>query len=180
MYYYIAGKSLVLVFVLPFTLFFFLGSILFKLKLANVHSFDIRKTTMASGITAFMNQVAGLVQLVDSRDIMELELKQYNCEVIIREKEALLQPPAGPMVMMQSPQPQASYVSITTTSTTVCTRFFSASSFCICTRTTLTYPCKTKVLSSSNEMPHGWKHSFVCFNFCYEYITFYYDYNKYT
>ncbi|XP_024970449.1 biotin carboxyl carrier protein of acetyl-CoA carboxylase, chloroplastic-like [Cynara cardunculus var. scolymus] len=62
----------------------------------------------AAAITAFMNQVAGLVQLVDSRDIMELELKQQNFEVLIRKKEALPLPPAAPMVMMQS-QPQAMY-----------------------------------------------------------------------
>ncbi|KAK9066580.1 hypothetical protein SSX86_013903 [Deinandra increscens subsp. villosa] len=65
----------------------------------------------AATITAFMNQVAGLVQLVDSRDIMELELKQHNCEVRIRKKEALPQPPVAPMVMMQSPQPQVMYQS---------------------------------------------------------------------
>ncbi|KAL8250520.1 hypothetical protein R6Q59_034213 [Mikania micrantha] len=65
----------------------------------------------AATITAFMNQVAGLVQLVDSRDIMELELKQHNCEVLIRKKEALPQPPSAPMVMMHSPQPQAMYQS---------------------------------------------------------------------
>ncbi|KAJ0643579.1 putative acetyl-CoA carboxylase [Helianthus annuus] len=59
-----------------------------------------------------MNQVAELVQLVDSRDIMELELKQQSCEVVIRKKEALPQPPASPMVMMQSPQPQAIYQSL--------------------------------------------------------------------
>ncbi|XP_076903902.1 biotin carboxyl carrier protein of acetyl-CoA carboxylase, chloroplastic-like [Bidens hawaiensis] len=66
----------------------------------------------AASITAFMNQVAELVQLVDSRDIVELELKQQNCEVVIRKKEALPQPPAGPMAMMQSPQPQAVYQSL--------------------------------------------------------------------
>ncbi|KAM0060452.1 putative acetyl-CoA carboxylase [Helianthus debilis subsp. tardiflorus] len=66
----------------------------------------------AASITAFMNQVAELVQLVDSRDIMELELKQQSCEVVIRKKEALPQPPASPMVMMHSPQPQAIYQSL--------------------------------------------------------------------
>ncbi|KAJ0751234.1 putative acetyl-CoA carboxylase [Helianthus annuus] len=61
-----------------------------------------------------MNQVAELVRLVDSRDIVELELKQQGCEVVIRKKEALPlppPPPASPMVMMQSPQPQAMYQS---------------------------------------------------------------------
>lgn len=56
----------------------------------------------ASSITAFMDQVADLIELVDSRDIMELKLKQENCEVLIRKKEALPQPPAAPYVMMQS------------------------------------------------------------------------------
>ncbi|KAJ9568164.1 hypothetical protein OSB04_004130 [Centaurea solstitialis] len=65
----------------------------------------------ASSITAFMNQVAGLVQLVDSRDIVELQLKQQDCEVLIRKKEALPPPPAAPMVMMQSPQPQPMFQS---------------------------------------------------------------------
>ncbi|XP_074354236.1 biotin carboxyl carrier protein of acetyl-CoA carboxylase, chloroplastic-like isoform X2 [Apium graveolens] len=60
-----------------------------------------------ASITAFMNQVADLVELVDSRDIMELQLKQENCEVLIRKKEALPHPPAAPYVMMQSPPPQA-------------------------------------------------------------------------
>lgn len=40
---------------------------------------------------------------------MELELKQQGCEVLIRKKEALPQPPAAPMVMMQSPQQQGMY-----------------------------------------------------------------------
>ncbi|KAI3807419.1 hypothetical protein L1987_23346 [Smallanthus sonchifolius] len=66
------------------------------------------KTTVpdVASITAFMNQVAGLVELVDSRDIMELQIKQDDCEVLIRKKEALPSPPAPPMVMMQSSQPQ--------------------------------------------------------------------------
>ncbi|KAJ0578112.1 putative acetyl-CoA carboxylase [Helianthus annuus] len=68
----------------------------------------------AASVSALMNQVAELVRLVDSRDIVELELKQQGCEVVIRKKEALPlppPPPASPMVMMQSPQPQAMYQS---------------------------------------------------------------------
>ncbi|XP_059643136.1 biotin carboxyl carrier protein of acetyl-CoA carboxylase, chloroplastic-like [Cornus florida] len=60
----------------------------------------------ASSISAFMTQVADLVELVDSKDIMELQLKQLDCELLIRKKEALPQPPA-PVVMMHSPPPQA-------------------------------------------------------------------------
>lgn len=48
-------------------------------------------------------------RLVDSRDIVELQLKQDGCEVLIRKKEALAPPPAPPMVMMQSSQPQAMF-----------------------------------------------------------------------
>ncbi|XP_021283415.1 biotin carboxyl carrier protein of acetyl-CoA carboxylase, chloroplastic isoform X2 [Herrania umbratica] len=55
-------------------------------------------------ISEFLNQVSSLVKLVDSRDIVELQLKQLDCELIIRKKEAMSQPPsAAPVVMMQSP-----------------------------------------------------------------------------
>ncbi|KAL5723096.1 hypothetical protein ACHQM5_006536 [Ranunculus cassubicifolius] len=54
----------------------------------------------ASAIAAFMAQVSDLVKLVDSRDITELQLKQQDCELVIRKKEALPQPPA-PVYMMQ-------------------------------------------------------------------------------
>ncbi|KAH7652386.1 acetyl-CoA carboxylase biotin carboxyl carrier protein [Dioscorea alata] len=60
-----------------------------------------------STISAFMAEVADLVKLVDSRDITELQLKQNDCELIIRKKEALPQPPPSPYLMMQPP-PQAS------------------------------------------------------------------------
>ena len=43
---------------------------------------------------------------MDSRDIVELQLKQLDCEIIIRKKEALPQAQApAPMVMMQSAPP---------------------------------------------------------------------------
>lgn len=64
----------------------------------------------ASSISNFMNQVADLVKLVDSRDIAELQLKQMDCEILIRKKEALPQPlvPAPvfftPPYAHQSPQ----------------------------------------------------------------------------
>ncbi|KAL5769644.1 hypothetical protein ACOSP7_013798 [Xanthoceras sorbifolium] len=60
-------------------------------------------------ISAFISQVASLVKLVDSRDIVELQLKQLDCELLIRKKEALPQPPSPPppMVMMHSPSPQS-------------------------------------------------------------------------
>lgn len=56
-----------------------------------------------SAISTFMAEVSDLVKLVDSRDITELQLKQNGCELIIRKKEAMPQPPA-PVIMMQSPQ----------------------------------------------------------------------------
>nr|GMC76305.1 biotin carboxyl carrier protein of acetyl-CoA carboxylase, chloroplastic-like [Ipomoea batatas]GMC76306.1 biotin carboxyl carrier protein of acetyl-CoA carboxylase, chloroplastic-like [Ipomoea batatas] len=46
-------------------------------------------------ISEFLSQVSTLVKLVDSRDIAELKLKQLGCELIIRKKEALLQPPSA-------------------------------------------------------------------------------------
>lgn len=46
-------------------------------------------------------------RMVDSRDIMELELKQLGCELIIRKKEALPhpQPPITASVITMQPQP---------------------------------------------------------------------------
>lgn len=57
----------------------------------------------APSISAFMNQVADLVELVDSRDIVELQLKQADCEVTIRKKDALQQPPVSAPVYMGPP-----------------------------------------------------------------------------
>ncbi|XP_038712968.1 biotin carboxyl carrier protein of acetyl-CoA carboxylase 1, chloroplastic-like isoform X1 [Tripterygium wilfordii] len=54
-------------------------------------------------ISEFIAQVTRLVKLVDSRDIVELQLKQLDCEVVIRKKEALPQPPSpAPVAMMHS------------------------------------------------------------------------------
>ncbi|XVF23233.1 hypothetical protein REPUB_Repub13aG0019200 [Reevesia pubescens] len=67
---------------------------------------DVSPPALATeeSISEFLNQVSSLVKLVDSRDIVELQLKQLDCELIIRKKEALPQPPsAAPVVMMQSP-----------------------------------------------------------------------------
>ncbi|ONK64721.1 uncharacterized protein A4U43_C07F29180 [Asparagus officinalis] len=58
-----------------------------------------------SSISAFMAEASDLVKLVDSKDIMELKLKQKDIELIIRKKEAFVQaPPTAPVVMMQHPQ----------------------------------------------------------------------------
>ncbi|KAG7550753.1 Biotin/lipoyl attachment [Arabidopsis thaliana x Arabidopsis arenosa] len=42
-------------------------------------------------LSEFMAKVSGLLKLVDSKDIVELELKQLDCEIVIRKKEALQQ-----------------------------------------------------------------------------------------
>ncbi|KAL6565255.1 hypothetical protein OROGR_002206 [Orobanche gracilis] len=66
-------------------------------------------TALASeeSISEFITQVSSLVKLVDSKDIVELELKQPNCELLIRKKEALPPPPSPPITYVQS-QPQPS------------------------------------------------------------------------
>ncbi|XP_011013398.1 PREDICTED: biotin carboxyl carrier protein of acetyl-CoA carboxylase, chloroplastic isoform X5 [Populus euphratica] len=57
-------------------------------------------------ISEFISQVSSLVKLVDSRDIVELQLKQLDCELLIRKKEALPLPPShSPVVTMHSPPP---------------------------------------------------------------------------
>lgn len=50
-----------------------------------------------------------MLRLVDSRDIVELQLKQKDCEILIRKKAALPQPPvvmAPPSVQQGFYQPQ--------------------------------------------------------------------------
>ncbi|KAL0382568.1 UNVERIFIED_CONTAM: Biotin carboxyl carrier protein of acetyl-CoA carboxylase 1, chloroplastic [Sesamum calycinum] len=44
-------------------------------------------------ISEFISEVASIIKLVDSKDIVELQLKQLHCELLIR-KEALTPPPA--------------------------------------------------------------------------------------
>ncbi|URD74248.1 Biotin carboxyl carrier protein of acetyl-CoA carboxylase 1, chloroplastic [Musa troglodytarum] len=66
-----------------------------------------------STISTFMAEVSGLVKLVDSKDITELHLKKDGCELLIKKKEALPEPPvaaASPVIMhypqaMLPPQP---------------------------------------------------------------------------
>ncbi|KAE9612621.1 hypothetical protein Lal_00006005 [Lupinus albus] len=62
-----------------------------------------------SSISAFMAQVADLVKLVDSRDIVELQLKQSGCELVIRKKEALQPPPASIIAPASPPYPYPTY-----------------------------------------------------------------------
>lgn len=56
-------------------------------------------------ISEFIAQVSSLVKLVDSRDIVELQLKQLGCEVVIRKKEALPQPPSPAPLTVHSYSP---------------------------------------------------------------------------
>ncbi|KAG8379272.1 hypothetical protein BUALT_Bualt07G0071300 [Buddleja alternifolia] len=65
------------------------------------------KSPEASSFSTFMTQVTDLVKLVDSRDIAELQLKQMDCEVLIRKKEALPQPSvAAPVIFAPPPSYQ--------------------------------------------------------------------------
>ncbi|KAK1272736.1 hypothetical protein QJS04_geneDACA008027 [Acorus gramineus] len=59
-------------------------------------------------ISVFMAGVSNLIKLVDSKDIVELQLQQRDFELSIRKKEALPQPPpTAPVVMMPPTSPQA-------------------------------------------------------------------------
>eukprot|EP00252_Welwitschia_mirabilis_P020210 TRINITY_DN4907_c0_g1_i1.p1 TRINITY_DN4907_c0_g1~~TRINITY_DN4907_c0_g1_i1.p1 ORF type:complete len:340 (+),score=70.90 TRINITY_DN4907_c0_g1_i1:94-1020(+) len=62
-------------------------------------SSPLTPTMSDSSISALMSEVTNLIKLVDSRDITELQVKQQDCEILIRKKEALAAPPAA------SPQP---------------------------------------------------------------------------
>ncbi|BBN11019.1 acetyl-CoA carboxylase biotin carboxyl carrier protein [Marchantia polymorpha subsp. ruderalis] len=63
-------------------------------------------------ISSFMADVTNLVRLVDSRDIIELEMKHKDYELVIRKKEALPPPPPppssipGPHVMAHTSYPE--------------------------------------------------------------------------
>ncbi|CAB4305263.1 unnamed protein product [Prunus armeniaca] len=62
----------------------------------------------ASSISAFMAQVSDLVKLVDSRDIVELQMKQLDLELVIRKKEALEKPaPQAPIAPPPAHYPYA-------------------------------------------------------------------------
>ncbi|KAF7822423.1 biotin carboxyl carrier protein of acetyl-CoA carboxylase, chloroplastic-like [Senna tora] len=68
-------------------------------------------TVDAASISAFMAQVSDLVKLVDSRDIVELQLKQSDCELMIRKKEALQPPPATAVAPVSPPVQYQSFPS---------------------------------------------------------------------
>ncbi|KAF1897750.1 hypothetical protein Lal_00032509 [Lupinus albus] len=83
-------------------------------------------TELSSGVLAteesisqFISQVASLVKLVDSRDIVELHLKQLDIEVTIRKKEAIphLQSPPQPALVYSPPSVVAPPVAPSSTST---------------------------------------------------------------
>ncbi|CAN8256200.1 unnamed protein product [Cochlearia groenlandica] len=66
--------------------------------------------TELTQVSDFMAKVSGLLKLVDSRDIVELELKQLDCEIVIRKKEALQQQTAPPAPVYHSmPPPMAGF-----------------------------------------------------------------------
>lgn len=69
---------------------------------------DPAKVKEAS-ISSVMADVANLVKLVDSRDIVELELKHSDYELVIRKKEALPPPPVPPSFLPPQMIAQSSY-----------------------------------------------------------------------
>ncbi|KAL1531712.1 Biotin carboxyl carrier protein of acetyl-CoA carboxylase 1, chloroplastic [Salvia divinorum] len=76
----------------------------------------------AESVSVFMDQVSDLIKLVDSRDIVELQLKQLDCELVLRKKEALPQPSTSAPVFYApqtayTPQPPTTNVPAPTSST---------------------------------------------------------------
>jgi acetyl-CoA carboxylase biotin carboxyl carrier protein len=63
-------------------------------------------SAIASAASVFMADVANLIKLVDTRDIVELELKQKDYELVIRKKEAL-PPPSAPQQSSPGPHVMA-------------------------------------------------------------------------
>ncbi|MCO5555962.1 hypothetical protein L7F22_009506 [Adiantum nelumboides] len=67
-------------------------------------------TTKEATISALMADVANLIKLVDTRDIVELELKHQDYELVIKKKEALPPPVAPQFISTQVGQaPYSSY-----------------------------------------------------------------------
>ncbi|KAL8544686.1 hypothetical protein ACS0TY_005060 [Phlomoides rotata] len=80
---------------------------------AEAKSSEPTSTTLASedSLSEFIAQVSSLVKLVDSKDIIELNMKQLDCEILIRKKEALPQPPSPIQYIQSQPQPAVQTVS---------------------------------------------------------------------
>lgn len=57
-------------------------------------------------ISEFITQVSNLVKLVDSKDIVELQLKQLDFELLIRKKEAIPVPASSAPAVLMQPSPQ--------------------------------------------------------------------------
>ena len=58
---------------------------------------------------SFMEQVSNLIKVFDSRNITKLQLKQSDCELIIRKKEVLQLPEPTPNV----PWPRTPFIFLT-------------------------------------------------------------------
>lgn len=106
-----------------------------------------------SAISAFMSQVADLVILVDSRDIVELQLKQSDYELVIRKKRSF------------AASTSHGYAAISTTIVLSDTSFAATpatdSLFCYCelstfeSNTCLTSPQNKCIISPTAEMSDG-------------------------
>ncbi|MCO5580495.1 hypothetical protein L7F22_034363 [Adiantum nelumboides] len=80
------------------------------LKAEEKASEESTATTKEATISALMADVANLIKLVDTRDIVELELKHQDYELVIKKKEALLPPVAPQVISTQVGQaPYSSY-----------------------------------------------------------------------
>jgi len=64
-------------------------------------------SSLETASSVFMADIANLVKLVDSRDIVELEVKHKDYELLIRKKEALPTPPAPPQMSFPGPHVMA-------------------------------------------------------------------------
>jgi acetyl-CoA carboxylase biotin carboxyl carrier protein len=63
--------------------------------------------SLETAASVFMADVANLIKLVDTRDIVELELKNKDYELVIRKKEALPPPPVSQQFSNQGPHVMA-------------------------------------------------------------------------
>ena len=62
-------------------------------------------------ISIYLFNIISTGRLVDSRDIVELQLKQADCELMIRKKEAM-QPPPATVAPVPQPSPYPTHPSL--------------------------------------------------------------------
>ncbi|KAK4779277.1 hypothetical protein SAY86_006805 [Trapa natans] len=107
-----------------------------------------------SSIPAFMTQISDLVKLVDSKNIIELLLKQMRYEVVIRKKDALESPPVTPAAWFMMPPNFQQLMPTLPSSATMVVPAPTPTSSILVPKPSLPTPAKAASSSLRLESPH--------------------------